>query len=414
MKNFPVLLILPFLATSLSLQLSEPTKDRYSACYPDRGYMEKDALQAASFLWQNATFANGVNLTTNNCIYKNVNSTIVSVCNGDHRNRTVFKDEVKRGIEQLMKDCGGGGSFNGIHVVNNLTIAAYGIYGGKNMAVPTGANPPDLPAGGGKRSLSHKSHQSRQGPTEQDPCVFMSFDGINKTDCWWKYKLNSDGSCGPITPENKCQVFCEQTRTGLLGIEQPADGVFGEGQPPGEQYPIEEGNEVSVSNGISVGVEGVLREVFGAGVSYQWSTTITKTKSTQHIAEGSEVHFGRWVVFPKYVHSCGTISRRKYVHDSGAPCGPGCVPVTKEPTCEGDVETFKEQCSLTPWLVDGQAQAFWVYRWENDAGKPVPMDQQSPSYKGLCNKATGLDPDRDKVNECNTQPQNRMFPFPWK
>ena len=118
-------------------------------------YTENDALQAAAFLWQNATFANGVNLTTNNCIYKNADSTIVSVCNGDHRNRTIYKDEGKRGIEQLMQDCGGGGSLNGVHVVNNLTFAAYGIYGGKNMVIPTGANPPYLLEVAG--DLSHTS-----------------------------------------------------------------------------------------------------------------------------------------------------------------------------------------------------------------------------------------------------------------
>jgi len=45
-----------------------------------------------------------------------------------------------------MKDCGAGGTFNGVHVVNNLTFAAFGVYGGKNIAVPNGSPPPDRKA----------------------------------------------------------------------------------------------------------------------------------------------------------------------------------------------------------------------------------------------------------------------------
>ncbi|KAK0122919.1 hypothetical protein ONS96_009944 [Cadophora gregata f. sp. sojae] len=231
---------------------SEPTKDRYT---------EKDGLAAAEVLWKNATFDNGLNMTTNDCVYKHVNTTIVSLCNGGHRNRTVYKDEVKRGIEQLMKDCGGGGSFNGVHIVNNLTFAAFGIFA--------------------------------------------------------------------VTTDNDCQVFCEQSRTGFLGIEQPADGEWGDGQPPGLANDLNTANEASVSNGISVGVEGILKEVFGAGVSYQWSTTITKVKGLQRTAEASQVFYGRWVVFPKFIQSCGKVTKRTYVRDPVVPCGPGCIPVTK-------------------------------------------------------------------------------------
>lgn len=46
-------------------------------------------------------------------------------------------------IARLTKDCGAGGTFNGVHVVNNLTFAAFGVYGGKNIAIPSGAPPPD-------------------------------------------------------------------------------------------------------------------------------------------------------------------------------------------------------------------------------------------------------------------------------
>jgi hypothetical protein len=91
-----------------------------------------------------------------------------------------------------------------------LTIAAYGVFGGINLKPPTGANPPDIPGGGSrqKRSLS-----------KRDDCN-LGFDGVERTDCKFKYKLNDDGSCGDWKNiGNKCQQFCEQKRMGLLGVE---------------------------------------------------------------------------------------------------------------------------------------------------------------------------------------------------
>lgn len=55
------------------------------------------------------------------CVYGHVNTTIVSLCNGETRNRTVHAEEVRRGVAQLQKDCGGDGAFSGFHIVNNVS-----------------------------------------------------------------------------------------------------------------------------------------------------------------------------------------------------------------------------------------------------------------------------------------------------
>lgn len=204
-------------------------------------------------------------MTAGDCIYKHVNTTVVSLCNGDARNRTVYQQEVKRGVEQLMADCGAGGSFNGVHVINNLTFAAYGVYGGRSLAIPPGSNPPDLPGGTGRRAIPAHLRQKRDG----DNCALFAYDGVPRTNCPHTYNLNTDGSCGPLNPGNSCKAFCETNRTGFLGVESNAPGTAGDVQPPGLQLALAEGIEVSITNGFSIGVEGVLKEVIGLGVNYE-------------------------------------------------------------------------------------------------------------------------------------------------
>lgn len=90
-------------------------------------------------------FPNGLLMEQNDCIYKRENTTIVSICNGGARNRTVGRDEAQRGINQLIKDCGADGAFSGAHVVNNLTFAAYGVFGGNMLKGPPGKPDPETP-----------------------------------------------------------------------------------------------------------------------------------------------------------------------------------------------------------------------------------------------------------------------------
>ncbi|CAI0645774.1 unnamed protein product [Colletotrichum noveboracense] len=127
------------------------TADRYTVCGQDRGYTEQDSLEAAQYLTNTVVTSDAFSMAKHDCIFAHVNTTVVSLCNGSQRNRIINRDEARRGIDQLIKDCGLNGGFTGIHVVNNLTFAAYGV-GGLSLSPPPGSNPPDVP-GSRKRSL---------------------------------------------------------------------------------------------------------------------------------------------------------------------------------------------------------------------------------------------------------------------
>ena len=239
---------------------------------------QKDLNEAGRFLEENlAATPAGLPMAMNECAYKRHNTTIMSICNGSARNRTITQGEVKRGIAQLFKDCNKLGTFTGVHVVNNLTFAAYGIFAGINIKPPGGKNPPDTPGSVRKRGrgswlefVGDSPLGARADETATDCPV--SFFGKSRTDCPRPegITLNEDGSCGPIRPNmNSCQTFCEQKRTGLLGPETRAPGEAGESQPPGQALALTKGKETSISQGFSAGLEGVVKEVFGAGVTYE-------------------------------------------------------------------------------------------------------------------------------------------------
>jgi hypothetical protein len=84
----------------------------------------------------------GRKVRTNYCHYKVINATIAGVCNGSARNRTITRDEVQRGIEQVLEDCG---TDSGYHVINNITFSAYGLIGGTKALVPKTFAWPDFP-----------------------------------------------------------------------------------------------------------------------------------------------------------------------------------------------------------------------------------------------------------------------------
>jgi hypothetical protein len=81
-------------------------------------------------------------------------------------------------------------------------------------------------------------------------------------------KLNDDGSCGSVSTDNGCQVFCELRRRGLLGHETRASGKSGNQQPASTVVTFEDGLEISISNGFSIGVDGVFKDAIGAGLGY--------------------------------------------------------------------------------------------------------------------------------------------------
>jgi len=104
---------------------------------------------------------------------------------------------------------------------------------------------------------------------DADPCANIGFSGEPRTDCARKYYLAPDGSCdGELNPGNQCQVFCEVKRTGFLGIETVAPGEWGVQKPANQPFTLANGVETTVSHGFSIGIEGIVKEVFGAGVTY--------------------------------------------------------------------------------------------------------------------------------------------------
>ncbi|KAJ0279907.1 hypothetical protein COL940_006478 [Colletotrichum noveboracense] len=273
-----------------------------------------DSLEAAQYLTNTVVTSDAFSMAKHDCIFAHVNTTVVSLCNGSQRNRIINRDEARRGIDQLIKDCGLNGGFTGIHVVNNLTFAAYGV-GGLSLSPPPGSNPPDVP-GSRKRSLGRS---------------------LARRDCAWAY----DGVPHlTIVPESNCQAFCELRRTGFLGHEERAPGEGGNQMLPGEAKELGGGFETSISNGFSIGVEGIFKEVIGAGVSYE----------------------------------------------------------SDDPDCVGDLENVANVCSLVPKLnPDGEPEVFWAVRYEYEDGTPLPFDQQHFSYKTPC---VSDDPDGDGEKEC--------------
>ncbi|XWX01835.1 hypothetical protein V2A60_009864 [Cordyceps javanica] len=377
--------------------------ERYTTCSGDRGYQTKDALGASDYVVNTLVFDNGRNLLQDECIYKRENTTIVSVCNGSARNRTITRDETKRGIDQLIKDCGADGAFSGAHVVNNLTFAAFGIFGGNMLKGVPGKPDPETPGG-----VSSAARVVRlRADDDTDPCMPMTFDGKERFDCSKPegHTLGEGGVCGdPDDADDHCEQYCEVRRTGLIGLESTAPGIYGRYTAAGIQASIAEGESVSITKGFSIGVEGIAKEVIGAGVSFEWSIEKTESKTIEQAGETSDKYGTRWVFFAKFIESCGSVSRKKW--RPGVPC-PFPDPImcsqdpAYEPFCEGEVETLENICSYTPYLRDGKPEVFWVQRFEDGEGNIVPLAEQTKSYQNICKE--GGDPDRDGEFECKAK-----------
>ncbi|KAJ9149749.1 hypothetical protein NKR23_g4108 [Pleurostoma richardsiae] len=285
-----------------------PDPDRYSSCFGDRG---------------------GLFMTKSSCVYGHVNTTVVSLCNGNGRNRTVGQDEVRRGIQQLQKDCGGDGAFSGVHVVNNLTFAAYGVYGGRDLVVPADSPPPNLP--GGTR---------RRDPPPSDPCINHGYTADPYFNCKQPegHTLNSDRSCGQPNIENKCEVYCEVKRTYFIGMETTAPGTWGDQIALGVRASLQEEDETTISKGFSIGIDGNFGDAITSGVGFEYSVEHTTVKTIPYEVDIDNVNYYRWVFFPKLVETCASVSKRAY--SSGSPCPPPvCGGGGHGPTCDGDIET---------------------------------------------------------------------------
>jgi len=72
-----------------------------------------DSLEAIDHLSYTIVSSDQYFMAKKDCIYSHVNTTLVSLCNGNYRDRHVTQSEVKGGFTQLIKDCGLEGGFSG-------------------------------------------------------------------------------------------------------------------------------------------------------------------------------------------------------------------------------------------------------------------------------------------------------------
>lgn len=228
-------------------------------------HTEQDSLEAARHLEEKVILSDQHPLPINECAFAHVNTTVVSVCNGRGHNRTVSREEVRHGIDTLIDDCGLQGGFTGIHVAGDLTFSAYGITGAKRVFNKSVRPGPSTEA----RTLQSPDEAARSRLQKRE-CKW-AYDGTTHTDCDWKNRIDAGtGKCtGDFDPANDCQVFCELRRTGLYGPESKPLGAAQDRTAPGDTAVLEKGTEYSVTQGFSIGVEGVAKGAVGAGIGYQ-------------------------------------------------------------------------------------------------------------------------------------------------
>lgn len=157
---------------------------------------------------------------------------------------------------------------------------------------------------------------------------------------------------------------------GLLGVETRAPGKGGESTPVTVAVEVTAGTEVSITNGFSIGVEGVFKDVVGAGLSYSWSLTETKSYATTLTSRDTDVEhlsdeeiantWARWVYFPRLIKSCGTVSKTDIVAGSIPACGTSVCPPANE-KCSDKEERKEGVCILSPLLNDkGENSLVWA------------------------------------------------------
>ncbi|KAF2966306.1 hypothetical protein GQX73_g7266 [Xylaria multiplex] len=126
------------------------------------------------------------------------------------------------------------------------------------------------------------------------------------------HELNADGSCGKLADiqpdDTECNVYCEVRRRNFLGKKQTPNGPFGEQQAPGYALVLQEGLEVSVTEGISFGLDAALNKAFALGASLEFSVTKTTSKSIQREGEASDDYWNKWVYWPVLTTTCGSVT----------------------------------------------------------------------------------------------------------
>ncbi|KAH8890644.1 hypothetical protein GQ53DRAFT_765837 [Thozetella sp. PMI_491] len=216
-------------------------------------------------------------------------------------------------------------------------------------------------------------------PRIDDPCATPGYDAVTRFDCMQKpgHVLNPDGTCGSLTTAVHCEMYCEVRRTYFLGIENRAPDKYGDSHPPGITVSLQEGEETSITYGFGIGVDGTFKDVVGAGVTFEYSVTQSKSKTIAIEAEPSDKYYSRWVFWPKMLETCGSVSKLNYID----------IPVCR-----------RGGQGSNPEVMGGESLVMWALRYEDEHGFPVPLDEQTPSYRAVCTQNKGY----GGVNVCST------------
>jgi hypothetical protein len=99
----------------------------------------------------------------------------------------------------------------------------------------------------------------------------MGYDGASRYDCAKKpgHTIDANGKCGVPSIENSCANYCEIRRAGFLGLESVPESQSGSQNLPGISAVLAQNTEYTITNGISIGVEGTWEDIIGAAATYE-------------------------------------------------------------------------------------------------------------------------------------------------
>ncbi|KAI1365905.1 hypothetical protein F5Y08DRAFT_338305 [Xylaria arbuscula] len=193
--------------------------------------------------------------------------------------------------------------------------------------------------------------------------------------------LNPDGTCGngKYDPDVYCNIYCEVRRYTFLGPEQRGPGNFGEAQLKSSILGLEEGEEITYSAGISIGVDPSLNDAFSMGASFQYSVSKTTTTTITRAADASDNYRNYWVYWPVLSTTCGSLTSANHPGSLGGYWGPGSMIARCD---DSRITTVGNVCSTAPVLnSEGNPRTVWAVKYVDKLGNAAPLKQQSPSYQ---------------------------------
>ena len=390
-------------------------------CYADRGYVHLPTplfvahqltLPSSSKISVTSAISAAVQkvseqsqLDTGRCIYTATGGEMVEICapRGESASaKTLSPEDVKATLDGIINECSD--TYNGGYTAADGT--EYKIW-----AMTSAVQGPSLSAVNKQLSVgSANTTVTRRADEGVQFCKDFAFDGTpfkrDEADCAWKEC--KDPSKDPLeNPNNGCTTYCEQQIVGLLGPETYPAPPFGDAQAPGQPLGLEESVETSVTIGVGAEMSGTVLDAVTAGVSFTYSVTETKAKTAVRAQEVPEDDirgiYTRWVYFPLVIQSCGRLVEKEFVEAMKSHWATG-----SDHCKDGSEKVTENFCTYSPYLdPNGDAVVRWATRWEDGSGgKPLPFEEQSESYRGICSKGgrgeENGDPDGDDQQECWT------------